>query len=169
MRSSVNADELKAKVIRLCRDGRKIEAIKLWREATGKGLAEAKNAVEALERGEHVAGPVITSGVEAFAPGARSHVPMAEIEELIRAERKIEAIKRYREATGLGLAEAKDAVDAIERAMDDDDMLTPAPRPPRASDGVREPLTPAFPLGLFSVLVLGFVVAGGALLYLLAR
>jgi ribosomal protein L7/L12 len=34
----------------LIREGRKIEAIKLWREATGLGLKEAKEAVEALER-----------------------------------------------------------------------------------------------------------------------
>lgn len=32
--------------------GRKIEAIKLYRERTGVGLAEAKAAVEAMARGE---------------------------------------------------------------------------------------------------------------------
>ncbi|MCW5954672.1 MAG: ribosomal protein L7/L12 [Propionibacteriaceae bacterium] len=35
----------------------------------------------------------------------------AEIGRLLASGRKIEAIKRYREATGLGLKEAKDAVD----------------------------------------------------------
>jgi ribosomal protein L7/L12 len=39
----------------------------------------------------------------------------AEITALLRRRRKIEAIKRYRELTGVGLKEAKDAVDAIER------------------------------------------------------
>jgi ribosomal protein L7/L12 len=34
----------------LLREGKKIAAIKAYREATGVGLAEAKNAVEALER-----------------------------------------------------------------------------------------------------------------------
>ncbi|MFI9821110.1 ribosomal protein L7/L12 [Streptomyces sp. NPDC052013] len=34
----------------LLRDGRKIQAIKVYREATGAGLAEAKEAVDALER-----------------------------------------------------------------------------------------------------------------------
>ena len=34
--------------------GKKIEAIKLFRERTGAGLAEAKKAVEAMERGEEV-------------------------------------------------------------------------------------------------------------------
>lgn len=40
-----------------------------------------------------------------------------EIRELIRQNRKIEAIKRLRDLTGLGLKEARDAVDALERTM----------------------------------------------------
>lgn len=40
-----------------------------------------------------------------------------EIRDLIRQDRKIEAIKLVRERTGLGLAEAKDAVEALERMM----------------------------------------------------
>ena len=40
-----------------------------------------------------------------------------EIRALIRADRKIEAIKLVRERTGLGLAEAKDAIEALERTM----------------------------------------------------
>lgn len=35
-------------VVALVRAGKKIEAIKVYREATGVGLAEAKNAVERL-------------------------------------------------------------------------------------------------------------------------
>uniref|UniRef100_A0AAU2JUE5 Ribosomal protein L7/L12 C-terminal domain-containing protein n=1 Tax=Streptomyces sp. NBC_00049 TaxID=2903617 RepID=A0AAU2JUE5_9ACTN len=38
-------DEVRA----LLRDGRTIEAIKVYRRITGAGLAEAKNAVEAIE------------------------------------------------------------------------------------------------------------------------
>lgn len=37
-----------------------------------------------------------------------------EVVELVRASKKIEAIKLYREITGMGLKESKDAVDAIE-------------------------------------------------------
>lgn len=40
-----------------------------------------------------------------------------EIRALIRQDRKIEAIKLVRERTGLGLAEAKDAVEALEQTM----------------------------------------------------
>ena len=38
-----------------------------------------------------------------------------ELRALIESGQKIEAIKRYREMTGAGLAEAKEAVEAIER------------------------------------------------------
>ncbi|POX40796.1 hypothetical protein C3486_12490 [Streptomyces sp. Ru73] len=37
---------------------------------------------------------------------------LAEIDDLLRRDRKIEAIKRYRQLTGAGLAEAKAAVEA---------------------------------------------------------
>lgn len=41
----------------------------------------------------------------------------AEILDLIRRGRKIEAIKRMRDLTGMGLADAKDAVETIERTL----------------------------------------------------
>ena len=40
-----------------------------------------------------------------------------EILRLVRANNKIEAIRRYRELTGLGLKESKDAVEAIESRL----------------------------------------------------
>lgn len=85
-------------VVGLLREGRKIEAIKLYREQTGVGLAEAKAAVEAMDRGEPVAAP----------PG-----PEASVEALVAAGRTIDAIKRYREQTGASLADAKAAIDAL--------------------------------------------------------
>jgi hypothetical protein len=42
------------------------------------------------------------------------NVPAA-VAEAVRDGRKIEAIKRYREATGVGLKEAKDAIEEIQR------------------------------------------------------
>ncbi len=49
------------------------------------------------------------------APGASVEAPwIEEVRGMIRAGNKIEAIKRYREQTGLGLKEAKDAVEALE-------------------------------------------------------
>ena len=37
-------------VVRLIKEGNKLEAIKVFREATGVGLKDAKEAVEAIER-----------------------------------------------------------------------------------------------------------------------
>ena len=52
---AVNSDpattEMVARIVSLCRQGQKIQAIKLYRELTGDGLADAKNAVEGLEQG----------------------------------------------------------------------------------------------------------------------
>lgn len=48
--SSVPSDDPLAAIREAVFAGRKIEAIKLHREATGSGLAESKEAVEALER-----------------------------------------------------------------------------------------------------------------------
>ncbi len=105
---SAEANSLDGCVLALVRGGRKIEAIKLYRDVTGAGLKEAKDAVEALERDG--AGPPKRAG--ATGPG----VDNAEILELLRAGQKIRAIKLYRERTGTGLADSKSAVEAMARA-----------------------------------------------------
>jgi ribosomal protein L7/L12 len=99
------ADGAGQELAELVRQGRKIEAIKLVREQTGCGLAEAKAAVEKLERGEPL---------EATPPAGDV---TEEVRALVRAGRMIEAIKLYRERTGAGLKEAKDAVDGIAAGM----------------------------------------------------
>jgi hypothetical protein len=80
------------------------------REQTGLGLKEAKDAVEAIERGES---PDLRPVAALATPGV-SGVDLDAIKELLRQGQKIEAIKLYRQQTGLGLKEAKDAVEAIE-------------------------------------------------------
>jgi ribosomal protein L7/L12 len=89
-------------IVLLLQGSKKIEAIKVYRERTGVGLKEAKDAVEALERGESLpTREPLDSTME------------AEIVRLLEARKKIEAIKVYRERTGVGLKEAKDAVEAV--------------------------------------------------------
>ncbi|QDV35665.1 ribosomal protein L7/L12 [Tautonia plasticadhaerens] len=95
-------EDLKRQVRDLLDQGSKIEAIKVYRERTGAGLKEAKDAVEAFERGDP---GLMPGGIEGPLEG--------ELLDLLRNGRKIEAIKRYREATGVGLKEAKDAVEAL--------------------------------------------------------
>ncbi len=89
--------------------GNKIAAIKLYRERTGTGLSEAKTAVEAIERGQEPAVVAMARAVHNVPAG----VDLAQIQDLLKAGQKIEAIKRYRGFTGLGLKESKDAVEAI--------------------------------------------------------
>ena len=104
--SSVDVDQIQ----QLARAGKKIEAIKLVRAQTGLGLKEAKDAVEAIERGELVELTLrATSTTQAV-----SGIDPDQITELLLQGKKIEAIKLVREQTGLGLKEAKDVVEAIE-------------------------------------------------------
>ncbi|MBM4784177.1 MAG: hypothetical protein GQE15_41435 [Archangiaceae bacterium] len=99
----------------LLREGRKIEAIKLYREQTGLGLKEAKDAVEAMEQGAQALAPpplqtprTITSEMAVDDAELRGHVTSG---------RLIEAIKRYRELTGLGLKESKDAIESLRDSL----------------------------------------------------
>ena len=90
-----------------------IAAIKLYREATGVGLKEAKDAVEAIQRGESVRQPVTS-----FQPDTPGNALLEEqIKQLLARRQKIQAVKLYREAHNCGLKDAKDAVDAIEAQM----------------------------------------------------
>ncbi|MBL8058382.1 MAG: ribosomal protein L7/L12, partial [Anaerolineales bacterium] len=102
-------------VARLVQAGQKIEAIKLYRQLTGVGLKEAKDAVDQLEAGQVVqVGQLI---VQQWTAGGGERPDLAEMRRLLLAGKKIEAIKVYRSRTGLGLKEAKDAVEAIEAAL----------------------------------------------------
>jgi ribosomal protein L7/L12 len=98
----IDEASFEAELRSLLENGRKIEAIKLFRERTGAGLAQAKEAVEAFERGETLA-----AKVPADSDLEREIVP------LLEQGKKIEAVKLYREKAGAGLKEAKDAVEAL--------------------------------------------------------
>ena len=120
-----NAGNL-AEIKDLVRQGNKIEAIKIYREMTGVGLKEAKDAVEALAAGE----PVVAQASAAGAAFASSAALMDEVKRLLRANKKIEAVKVYREYFDVGLADAKSAVDAAET-----ELKLQAP-PPAVDDGI---------------------------------
>jgi len=104
-RSVTATPEMLTQIQDLLAQGKKIDAIKRFREETGAGLKEAKDAVEALEQGRPLA--LLGQLDEGFE---------SELTELLQAGRKIEAIKRFREQTGAGLKEAKDAVERLAAA-----------------------------------------------------
>jgi ribosomal protein L7/L12 len=91
-------------VLTLIRSGNKIAAIKAYRERTGLGLKEAKDAVEAL---------AAQPAREPNLANLSANGPDDEVLTLIRSGKKIAAIKAYREQTGVGLKDAKDAVEAL--------------------------------------------------------
>ncbi len=95
-------ENLEERVRALLDKGQKIAAVKVYRDATNAGLAEAKAAVEAIERGAR-SGATASGGLD------------DEVLSLLRRGQKIGAIKLYREQTGAGLKEAKDAVEALAR------------------------------------------------------
>jgi ribosomal protein L7/L12 len=114
---------LSQRVIEIASDpGRKISAIKAYREETGLGLKEAKDAVEAwIASGatpgavQHGAAytPSASLAGASFEPSLSRHV-----KDIARDPGgKILAIKAYREETGAGLADAKNAIEAWRRSQ----------------------------------------------------
>jgi len=99
--------EPQSEIARLVAEGEKIEAIKLYREEHGSSLQDAKEAIEAIARGEQLPAPAAQG-----APAA-SGTDDAGVHALIAKGELIDAIKLYRELHGVGLKEAKDAVDAM--------------------------------------------------------
>lgn len=87
-----------------------LQAIKLYREATGVSLAEAKQAIEEMARNEFTKPPDDVRDMD-------NPILTSRIKSLLARKRKIDAVKIYREEYGVGLKEAKDAVEQIEASM----------------------------------------------------
>jgi len=100
-----------------------INAIKLYREITGVGLAEAKSAVEAIARGESVNIAPLTPQTP-----LDNSIVESKIRELLAKNKKIEAVKLYREMYRVGLKEAKDAVEWMDGSMQGESMSFPTPQ-----------------------------------------
>jgi ribosomal protein L7/L12 len=98
--------------------GNLMEAIKLLR-SSGIGLKEAKDAIEAHARGKPAA------HAPTFSPAATGQSLPPNVVDALQKGQKIEAIRLMREQTGLGLKEAKDAVDAYQQIYRPADGLSP--------------------------------------------
>lgn len=99
-----------AEIRQLIAQGNKIQAIKRVRELTGLGLKEAKDYVDRLP----AVAPQEFAAAEPV-PSVANPAFEQEIRQMLTQRQKIEAIKRVRELTGMGLKESKDYVDALER------------------------------------------------------
>src|SRR5262249_28529013 len=96
-------------ILELIAAGRRIEAIKLYRERYGAGLKVAKDAVDAMAAGQQPPG-----GFASAPPALAADADLRRaIDAELRAGRQINAVRFYRERYGVSLQEAMDAVEAM--------------------------------------------------------
>jgi ribosomal protein L7/L12/streptogramin lyase/DNA-directed RNA polymerase subunit RPC12/RpoP len=105
--------------------GKKIEAIKLFREITGVGLREAKQAVDDLEAGVPVeitsfSSTAHTASSTPYGASPEKAAGLGKVAHLTQDGKKIEAIKLYREIFDVSLLEAKTAVEKIQAGKFDE-------------------------------------------------
>lgn len=112
---SVDKDALADAELQSYLPDQKINAIKRYRELTGAGLKEAKEAVEYA-----IAHPGDKRKSQSPSQVAGNSIGVVDWDVIADAELqsylpdyKINAIKRYRELTGLGLKEAKEAIEYV--------------------------------------------------------
>ncbi len=98
-----SSSDLPPDVVAALQRGDTIDAIKLLRATRGLGLKEAKDAVDAYARGAQAQSPPLA---------CESSLPL-DVVSALKQGNKIEAIRLLRARTGLGLKEAKDAVEAV--------------------------------------------------------
>jgi len=98
-------DTVRARVSREISAGHKLNAIKIYREATGAPLADAKRAVD----GWFVPGrgPGVRDAAASYTEGRLTDEARARISELILAGRREDAMSLYAEATGASDSEAR--------------------------------------------------------------
>ncbi len=98
-------DTVRARVSREISAGHKINAIKIYREATGAPLADAKRAVDSwFVPGR---GPGVRDAAASSTEGRLTDEGRARISELVLAGRRDDAMSLYAEATGASGTEAQ--------------------------------------------------------------
>ena len=146
--------EIEEQIRELIVQGNLIAAIKLYRELTGVGLAEAKDAVEAIQRGEPVHPPPIPPDLQDDA------LLEEQLKRLLAKKQKIQAVKLYRETYNSSLKGAKDAVDSIEAKLRRE-TRTNLPTPSVISDDPFAEDTQRNRLFLALIIAIVLVVIGG--------
>ncbi len=140
-----------AEVVQLLRDKQRVPAIQLYHAKVGGTLGEAAEAIDAIEAGlKDASAPLPPPSASAQSP------QMGEIHDLLRQGNRIEAVKRYRQQTGVGLKEALTVIEGIERQAG-----RAAGARPRAGSG---PLSCASVVGVFVILFI--CIMGGCGAYL---
>jgi ribosomal protein L7/L12 len=143
----------------LLHEHRKIDAIKLYREATGTSLADAKKAIDEMALNESIKPPDDERDYD-------NPILISRVKSLLSRNRKIDAIKIYREEYGVGLKEARIAVDKIQATMEKSGTSSSAYEPaisadPFASNGQNIRMI------IVLAVVVGIAVCGAGVFFLL--
>lgn len=107
---------LAGRIKALTTKGDKLAAVKELRSATGLGLADAVRIVERMTPAKGAGGGPNLSRTGPAAGNPTADIGpdhLDELRTLVGAGQQIQAIKRVRELTGMGLKEAKDFVDRL--------------------------------------------------------
>jgi ribosomal protein L7/L12 len=107
--SPIVAAEVERRLRELLVQRQKVQAVQLLRDHTGADLRDAKDAVDRMDVGQ----PLWLPGRESAASLDLPAADLDRVRALKRQGRQIEAIRAYREMTGLSVKEAKDAVDSL--------------------------------------------------------
>ena len=113
-------EQLRAEIQRCLQEGNKIEAIKAYRQATGQGLKESKEAVEAFEQSGDLPLPVVLDGearLRQLSAAFHQAGELAAITELVQAGKKEAAVEAYRQAYGVSVEEAQQAIHKLSRGV----------------------------------------------------
>lgn len=103
--TGLEASVFRTQLLQLITQGEKLQAISAYRRQFSCSLEDAKEAVDVLDRDQQFATARPIADVE------------REVGKLLERGEKLQAIKVYREQTGVGLKEAKEEVDAIETRL----------------------------------------------------
>lgn len=103
-------DDIAQRIGALVAAGKNIEAIQLLREATGLGLADARNVIDAAARGAPLPAELRHRLDPTAADAGADDLP-ADVLAAAAAGNRIEAIRLLRAHRRLGLKEAKDLLD----------------------------------------------------------
>jgi endonuclease V-like protein UPF0215 family len=109
-------DAVRAKVSREISAGHKLNAIKIYREATGAPLTDAKSAIDSwFVPGR---GPGVRDAASSWSGGRLTDEARARISELVGAGRREDAMALYAEATGASSSEAQAIIRTWDTAQD---------------------------------------------------
>ena len=109
-------DAVRAKVSREISAGHKLNAIKIYREATGAPLTDAKSAVDNwFVPGR---GPGVRDAATSWSEGRLTDEARSRISELVVAGRREDAMSLYAEATGASSSEAQAIIRTWDTSQD---------------------------------------------------